>query len=279
MTALLLVFSDLDGSLLDHHDYSFHAALPAVEALRERGIPLILCSSKTRAEIEPLRAQLGNRDPFIVENGAAACIPDASLVQPPPGCRPDGAGWVREFAPPRQRWLAALDRLQPEFAGQFTHFEAMGLDGVMAATGLAREAAARAMDRHYSEPVLWRGSDARRRAFVEALASAGATVLQGGRFLSVAGDCDKGLALRWLRDCYQRDNPARDVHDLAIGDSANDSAMLESARHALVIRSPVHGFPPLQRQEATRYSRAFGPAGWAEGVLDWLQRLDPTSQE
>ncbi len=275
MSRLLLVFSDLDGSLLDHHDYSLQAALPAIEALRERAIPLIFCSSKTRAEIEPLRIQLGNRDPFIVENGAAVFIPRGSLGQTPPDCRTEEDGWVREFAPPRQRWLAELDRLKPEFEAQFTHFEAMGLDGVMAATGLGSEAAARALQRDYSEPVLWRGDDERREAFVAALVAAGATALQGGRFLSVAGDCDKGAALRWLRACYQRENPARDVHEIAIGDSANDSAMLESARHSLVIRSPVHGFPPLQRQDSTRYSQAFGPAGWAEGVLDWLRRMDP----
>lgn len=279
MSRLLLVFSDLDGSLLDHHDYSFQAALPALDALRQRGIPLIFCSSKTRAEIEPLRARLGNCDPFIVENGAAVFIPRGSLGQTPPDCRSEGDFRVREFAPPRQRWLAELGRLQSGFAAQFTHFQAMGVDGVMAATGLDREAAARALQRDYSEPVLWQGSAERREAFVSALAAAGATVLQGGRFLSVAGDCDKGLALRWLRDCYQRQNPARDVHDLAIGDSANDRAMLESARHALVIRSPVHGFPPLQRRDNTRYSQDFGPAGWAEGVLDWLQRLDPKTQE
>lgn len=274
MSPLLLVFSDLDGSLLDHHDYSFRAALPAVEALRQRGIPLIFCSSKTRAEIEALRAQLGNCDPFVVENGAAVIIPGQSLMHPPPDCRPDDAGWLREFAPPRQRWLAELERLQPEFGAQFTHFEAMGLEGVIAATGLQREAAARALQRDYSEPVLWRGGEEAREAFVAALAATGATVLQGGRFLSVAGACDKGAALRWLRDCYQRDNPARDVHDLAIGDSANDSAMLESAGQALLIRSPVHGFPPLQRRDNTCYTRAFGPEGWAQGVLEWLQRPD-----
>jgi mannosyl-3-phosphoglycerate phosphatase len=279
VSPLLLVFSDLDGSLLDHHGYSFEAALPALDALRRRGIPLIFCSSKTRAEIEPLRVRLGNVDPFIVENGAAVFIPAGSLEQIPPDCRLCGDDWVREFAPPRQRWLAELERLRSAFEGQFTHFAAMGLEGVMAATGLQGEAAARALQRDYSEPVQWWGSPERREAFVAALAAAGATVLQGGRFLSVSGGCDKGTALRWLRACYQRDNPARDVHDLAIGDSANDSAMLECARHALVIRSPVHGFPPLQRQDDTRYSQAFGPAGWAEGVQDWLQGLDPTSQE
>lgn len=279
MRSRLLVVSDLDGSLLDHHDYRFDAAEPALAALRERDIPLVLCSSKTRAEMEPLRATLGNRDPFIVENGAAVYIPSGSLRRAPRDTRQEGDYWVRAFAPPRQRWLDLLASLRSRFGDHYTHFERMGIEGVMAATGLERQAAARALQREYSEPVLWQGDERSRQAFLGALTEAGATVLQGGRFLSVAGDCDKGRALRWLRACIQQEDPARDVHDLAIGDSANDSAMLESARHALVIRSPVHDFPALQRQARTDYSRGYGPVGWCEGVMAWLARLDPSVTE
>ena len=71
----LIVFTDLDGSLLDSTTYSFKAATPALNALREQGIPLVLVSSKTRAEMEPLRQRLGHCDPFIVENGGAVFVP------------------------------------------------------------------------------------------------------------------------------------------------------------------------------------------------------------
>ncbi len=36
MSAAMLVFTDLDGSLLDHYDYGFAAARPALAALAER---------------------------------------------------------------------------------------------------------------------------------------------------------------------------------------------------------------------------------------------------
>lgn len=65
----LLVFTDLDGTLLDHHTYSWQPARPALERLDGLKIPLILCSSKTSPEMLGLRAELGNRHPFIVENG------------------------------------------------------------------------------------------------------------------------------------------------------------------------------------------------------------------
>ena len=45
----LIVYTDLDGSLLDGTSYSYEAATPALTALREQGIPLVLVSSKTRA--------------------------------------------------------------------------------------------------------------------------------------------------------------------------------------------------------------------------------------
>ena len=65
----LLVFSDLDGTLLDHQSYSFQGAEKALQRLLHHSIPLILTSSKTRAELETLREKLGLHTPFIAENG------------------------------------------------------------------------------------------------------------------------------------------------------------------------------------------------------------------
>ena len=86
----------------------------------------------------------------------------------------------------------------------------------------------------------------------------------------MAGDCDKGRALAWLRNVYQEASGSGQVHDLAIGDSGNDVAMLEAAETALVIRSPVNDFPQLARNQGVIYSRLFGPEGWTEGVEQWL---------
>ena len=56
----LLVFTDLDGTLLDHETHSFKRALPAIKILKEKNIPLIFSTSKTRAEIEEVKPQLDN---------------------------------------------------------------------------------------------------------------------------------------------------------------------------------------------------------------------------
>ena len=76
----IVVFTDLDGTLLDASTYSFEAARPALDALRQQDIPLVLVSSKTRAEIEPIRGRLKQVHPFITENGGGCLYPEQLLL-------------------------------------------------------------------------------------------------------------------------------------------------------------------------------------------------------
>jgi mannosyl-3-phosphoglycerate phosphatase len=80
MSRVALVATDLDGTLLDGATYDFAPARPAVEALRRAGIPLVLCSSKTRAEMVPLAAAIGAPGPLVVENGGAVVHPGGSVL-------------------------------------------------------------------------------------------------------------------------------------------------------------------------------------------------------
>ena len=269
--AKLIVFSDLDGSLLDHFTYSFAAARPVIDALAAEDIPLVLASSKTCAELEETRHALDNTHPFIVENGAAVFIPQGYFAQPPGDAVARGGYLVYETVPGREQWLAVLERLALQFPGQFESFHSAGIAGVMAMTGLAEHQATAASDRAYSEPVHWTGTLDERERFLHLLRGEGATVMQGGRFISVSGDCNKGRALEWLREQYRRAFSPEPVEDLAIGDSENDRAMLEAAKTALLIRSPAHDFPSLTKSGGIMRSNETGPAGWSEGVTLWLR--------
>jgi len=61
--------------LLDHSTYSFAPAKKALRLLKKYEIPLVVCTSKTRSEIEFWRKEIGNTDPFISENGGGIFIP------------------------------------------------------------------------------------------------------------------------------------------------------------------------------------------------------------
>ena len=266
-----LVFTDLDGSLLDHQTYSFRDSLPQLKRLERAHIPVIFTSSKTRSEIASLKTELGNNHPFIVENGAAVFIPENYFPAQPAQTSSCDGHWVYEMSEPRGRWLTLLAQLEDEFPEEFVCFYQAGTKGIVQMTSLSEAQAEQANTREYSEPVCWMGNEERKRQFVARLVELGATVLQGGRFLGVCGNHDKGRALAWLRSVYKTASHAAQVHDLAIGDSENDRAMLEVAETALLVRSPVHDFPHLDRgSDGVIYSNAFGPEGWAEGVIKWL---------
>lgn len=276
--SLKLVFSDLDGSLLDHDTYSHAAAAPALQRLDQHHIPLILVSSKTRVEIERLRSDLNNSHPFISENGAAVFVPKALSAEQPADTRDFGEYWAYETVRRRQHWLDILASVGESFEGEYQTFFAAGADGIQIMTGLDESSAKAANQRDYSEPVAWLGTESRKREFVAQLTDAGATVQQGGRFLSVSGACNKGKALNWLKSKYRRWSRETEIEDIAIGDGENDIPMLQAAKTALLIRSPAHEFPSFESTGTILKSQSFGPSGWYEGVMDWLSNQDPDLQ-
>lgn len=304
----LIIVSDLDGSLLDHHDYSFEPARPLLEQLAKADIPVVLCTSKTRAEVQALRKTLRNHSPFIVENGAAVYLPKVQFPIQPQGTEDAGGYWRKAFCEKREHWLTLLEEAKTHFIGKFDHFAAMSEARVAELTGLPLGQAAQAKAREFGEPLQWLGTDEELIAFTQWFQERGACILSGGRFVHVAGDADKGRAMAWLVNEYreqgeqilhsqqkqikaQHHHPrflqqiqdqfeslfqqhrACQVKSLALGDSQNDVAMLEASDLAVVIRSPVHEPPKLKRQKGVLISEKEGPAGWAEGVRHWLSDL------
>ncbi|MFT6310593.1 MAG: mannosyl-3-phosphoglycerate phosphatase family protein [Porticoccus sp.] len=272
--SLAIIFTDLDGSLLDHNSYQFGPAHPLLGALEGIGIPVIPTSSKTCAEIVALRKLLTNRHPFISENGAASFIPKNYFTAPIAGSSLLNGFHCLSDCPPRQKWLSLLAALQADFPNQFTYFFAQGSAGIEQLTGLNDEDAALANQRDYSEPVKWLGSKQQEQQFFAAISSNGGVTQQGGRFITVSGDCSKGRALKLVTQLYQDQYPNKQIITIAIGDSGNDVSMLEAADYALLIRSPLHDFPEMARSDKLLKSNLLGPAGWDEGVRTILQQLN-----
>lgn len=268
------IYTDLDGSLLDHYSYSHAAADLLLKELKEAAIPVIPVSSKTRAEILSLREELGNNHPFISENGAAVFIPLNYFTEPPDGAELNGDYWVKSFSFPRDHWLKKIEAISNEFVKQFTHFSQLSTQDIISLTGLAAEKAQQAAQREFGEPVHWCGSEEEKEKFITMLQQNGAHVLVGGRFIHVSGDCSKGRALLWLNKLYQNQVGGKSPLSIAIGDSQNDVAMLEVADYSLVIRSPTHLPPKLIRSGPSLTSSAFGPVGWDEGVREILDLLN-----
>jgi len=261
MAAQTIVITDLDGSLLDHHDYSWHAARQALELIAARHIPLILCSSKTVAEIDVLRKALGITAPFVIENGAAIYLPDKMA----------GHFHVEALGVPRSNLLGRLDAIRMKEGFRFRGFHDMTVTDIAELTGLDHEDAFRASLREFTEPLLWEDTSENLVLFESLLKKAWLEMVAGGRFIHVSSGCDKGRALSWLRHYFERQVFKSPVRVIALGDSDNDVAMLEKADLPVLVKSPVRDFPVVFHHNVYRTS-GIGPAGWNEAILAILNK-------
>lgn len=259
-----IVFTDLDGTLLDHYTYQTDAAEETIVALKFNNVDIVPNSSKTEQEILLIREQLTLESPFITENGAAVYIPINYFSQQPVGTKIKNGFWVKSFCQSKDFWIALLNEHASDFKSDFQGFSQLTTAQLVKLTGLSEPLAQMAMTRNYSEPLNWLGTEESKNSFIQKMTKLGANILQGGRFLHVSGLCDKGQAQAWLTTQYQQESPQDEIITIALGDGKNDNAMLEQATIAIQIHSPVHDFPELQRKHQIYQSKQHGPAGWAE---------------
>lgn len=256
----LVIFSDLDGTLLDHVSYDFEPARPMLERLARTGAALIVATSKTAAEVASIRSALGFAHcPAIVENGAG-------ILEPGHRAATDGA--ARDEL--RQK-VAAL----PDGLGQrFTGFADWGPAEIARRTGLDPAAAARAAERQFTEPGVFTGTAAELEAFLEQLRAVGISAQRGGRFLTLSFGADKAARLAEVARRYRL--PGVVPRTIALGDGENDIAMIEAADIGIVVPNPAHPPLPVLGGEAVgRVIRAPapGPRGWRLALEEVLAAI------
>lgn len=265
----VVIFTDLDASLLDHNGYGFAGAIPALTQIKARQIPLIAVTSKCRPEVERIRTRLGIDDPFIVENGAALYVPAGyrGLTLPEAEVRGDYTvcQWGWDYARIRSAFAEARQRFAVKGFGD------MDVAEVARLTGLPLEDAALARQRQYSEPFLL--NDRKRLDELRAWAAArDLAVVQGGRFWHLmSADQDKGRAVAHMTAVF-RQATDQSVVSIGIGDSPNDASMLAVVDFPVLLPHPDGSVANLHRNGLTVGTKP-GSHGWNDAVLQLLDTI------
>ncbi|MBN3079809.1 mannosyl-3-phosphoglycerate phosphatase-related protein [Pectobacterium polaris] len=260
----LIIFSDLDGSLLDHETYRWDAAKPWLTRLANEGIPLIITTSKTAAEVEPLRLALGLEPyPYIAENGAIAVLPPT---------------WQSHPSYPRKRMGAGYSVIRTQLESLrasgfcFRGFGDMSSTEIAEMTGLTVQDARRAQQREATEPLLWLDEQNALPRFCQSLAEAGLTLTQGGRFYhAMSAQTSKGFMANWIKTQYS-EKYGTDVKTLGLGDGPNDISLLYAVDYAVLIKGKGNQIVNLPESYSGKQycTQNAGPQGWSEGLAYFI---------
>ena len=239
-----IIFSDLDGTLLDHETYSYKPASESLTEIKSRKIPLILSSSKTQAEIKRIQLRLNLNDPFIFENGSGVFYKDE----------------VINFG---IKLNEIHDKIRPLYKYfNFNCYSLLPLEQAIQYTGLKKEEARLSQQRQFSEPIIWHDNENKKLDFLKKIHELGLHAAKGGRFLTLSSHHDKAKALKWIINILENDQQTK-FTSIGLGDGENDINMIDACDIKILVKNNNEH---LQKPDWI-LTEMYGPAGWNQEIM------------
>ena len=267
----IVIFTDLDGTLLNEK-YSFSEAKPALKLIKRKKIPLVICTSKTRAEIEKYRKLLKNKEPFISENGGAIFIPKRYFDFKFRYDREDKNYYIVEFGTSYSKLKDFIERLRKKVT--LISFDELSAKEISRDSGLTLKMAKLAKKREYDIPIkiIARDEKYKKKLITEIRSEAkkaGLSFIEGTKYSHITGKNDKGKAVKFLLRLYKKKYKNEKLKSIAIGDSENDFDMLKAVDKGFLVKKPDMTYASGKYKKAL----GIGPKGWKEIVLKELKKV------
>ncbi len=259
-----IIFTDLDGTLIDHYTYSYADAIKTINKLKQRKIPIVICTSKTRSEIEKLRKELDIKSPFISENGGAIFIPAKYFSTRYDFTQKTRRYNIIELGTGIEILAEVLDRIKAKGI-RITSFSDMSAKELSEDSGLKEEDAVYAKKREYDEAfkILDKKDTGKVKAIIE---KAGYRFTEGGRYCHIMGKSDKGKAVKIISHLFRKEYKKNSIKikTIGLGDSINDMPMLENVDMPVIVKNSAH--PELKVDFKAIRTNLEGPKGWSRAL-------------
>lgn len=270
-----LIFTALEGALVDPRNDSFAGAEEALSELERRKIAFVLLTRRTREEIDPIRRKMGHNHPFVTENGGGIFFPDGYFSLRIPGAVRTARYLSIAQGRPYKEVCEALDEIAEECAVGVAGFHHMSLREIADNTGLRPRNAELARAREFDEPFYFTSANDKAIArFVETARARGFDTRRGPTFWHLSSKCDAARAVRSLAELFRKATHIN-LRLVGIGGGEQDLPWLRAVDHAVLLPDSPEAAKPLEnpRENSGRtrtivMGNAPGAAGWNNAILN-----------
>lgn len=260
-----VIFTDIDGTLLDSHFPDIKKMKKLVEKTLESGAHLILCSSKTELEQNRIKSNMDLHEPYIVENGGATIVPmDYFKKSKITSSKIFQKNYIIETGGSAHRIRSLLQKIRNEYDIDFKGVSDLSISELSKITKLPRDYASRMVKRKYSETIV-QIDNKNLPKFASIVEKEGLKIIPGGQYFDITLGNDKGTAVKILIDFFRKEY-SNNVIFFGIGDSKNDESMLGLMDLPMLVQKPNSSWESLQMNNLQKLN-GIGPTGW-EIALD-----------
>ena len=252
MQTRAVVFTSVDGTLLDARTFEPGPSRAAVRRLLAADVPVIPMTVMTLDEMAPIGAELGLRHAMVIEAGGAIA-------------RWRGEAWeIEPCGPPAEALLDVVLEIERRSGANLLVYSALPEDDAARLSGRSGPMLQASTHRCFSEPFVIESGEL--EEVTRAAAEIGFSIRRGRRFFHLCRACHEGGAFARLREELQCDVA------IGVGGAAIDAPFLERTDIPIVIPGPDgHPDPELLASVPdARIAPAHGPRGWAAAVEEAL---------
>ncbi len=259
----IIIFTDLDGSLLDKKTFKFDIIEDYFKELISRGIIIILNSSKTESELLDFNKQNNLNLSFISENGSSI----------------HGLNKIHRNLPDKVIISRSKNEIQKiydknislDLKNKIVPILELNIDEQKEIFGLPLDKLSLATKRMYSIPVLFKGTDIDRNNFFKVINDIGLTAQSGGRIINICDDTNKSKAMSKTLILIRK-KLSNEITTIGVGDNENDIEMLEQSDFPCLIKNENFDSSLINIDNLIK-SNEPSPIGWSDVIKTALQKI------
>ena len=259
----ILIFTDLDGSLLDKETFKFDVIKDYFKELVRNGIIIIPNSSKTEAELLDFNEQNNLDLSFITENGSSI----------------HGLNKIHHNLPDKIIMSRTIDEIRNiyktnislDFKNKTTHILELEIEVQQKILGLPLDKIKLAIKRDHSLPIKFNGTEIEKKEFTKILKNSGLTIQTGGRIMNVCDNVNKSIAMSKALQLIRKQLDD-EIITIGVGDNENDIEMIKQTDYPCLVKNDNFDSSLINIDNLIKSSKP-SPLGWADVIKTAIQKI------